>query len=96
MSESSRKVAPGIRKRGTTYEFNVSAGYDGSGRHIRHYGSFTPPDGVSETKADKLAIEAFADFSRRAKGNQAFGDNMRFHELCDFISRNMRPTVSSL
>ncbi len=91
MSESSRKVAPGIRKRGATYEFNVSAGYDGFGRHIRHYGSYTPPDGVSETKADKLAVEAFADFSRRAKGNQYFGDNMRFHELCDAYFKEYAP-----
>ncbi len=82
-TESSRKVAPGIRKRGDRYEFNVSAGYDGFGRHIRHYGSYCPPDGVSETKADKLAIEAFAEFSRKAKGNQAFGENMKFHELCE-------------
>ena len=87
----SRKVAPGIRKRGTTYEFNVSAGYDGNGKHIRNYTTFTPPDGVSEAKADKLAKEAFFEFSRQAKGNKAFGENMKFQQLCDIYFKEYAP-----
>ena len=87
----SRKVAPGIRKRGDTYEFNTSAGYDGSGKHIRKYATFNPPIGVSETKADKLAIEAYVEFTKRAKGNKAFGDNMRFNYLCEIYFREYAP-----
>ena len=87
----SRKVAPGIRKRGDTYEFNASAGYDGNGKHIRKYTTFIPPIGVSETKADKLAIEAYVEFTKRAKGNKAFGDNMRFNYLCEIYFREYAP-----
>lgn len=87
----SRKVAPGIRKRGNTYELNVSAGYDGSGKHIRNYTTFTPPEGVSESKADKLAMEAFIEFAHQAKGNKAFGENMRFNHLCDIYFKEYAP-----
>ena len=91
MTQESRKVAPGIRKRGNTYEFNVSAGYDGAGKHIRHYGTFTAPDGASESKADKLAIEAFTEFSCKARGNKSFGENMRFNHLCDIYFAEYAP-----
>lgn len=87
----SRKVAPGIRKRGNTYELNVSAGYDGSGKHIRNYTTFIAPEGVSETKADKLAIEAYMEFAKKAKGNKAFGENMRFNHLCDIYFKEYAP-----
>lgn len=91
MAQKSRKVAPGIRKRGNAYEFNVSAGYDGAGKHIRHYGTFTAPEGASETKADRLAMEAFVEFSCKARGNKSFGENMRFHQLCDIYFTEYAP-----
>ena len=85
-------IATGVRKRaGGTYEFSVSAGFDGSGKHIRKYGTFVPPKGVSEAKADKLALEAFADFARKARGNKAFGENMRFSDLCELYFENYAP-----
>ncbi|MBR1969458.1 MAG: site-specific integrase [Clostridia bacterium] len=91
MAQKIRKVAPGIRKRGNTYEFNVSAGYDGAGKHIRHYGTFTAPEGVSETKADRLAMEAYVEFSCKARGNKSFGENMRFNQLCEIYFREYAP-----
>ncbi len=91
MAQDIRKVAPGIRKRGNTYEFNVSAGYDGAGKHIRHYGTFTAPEGVSETKADRLAMEAYVDFACKARGNKSFGENMRFNQLCEIYFAEYAP-----
>ena len=91
MAQESRKVAPGIRKRGNTYEFNVSAGYDGAGKHIRHYGTFTAPEGVSESKADRLAMEAYVDFACKARGNKSFGENMRFNQLCEIYFTEYAP-----
>lgn len=83
MAEKYTTIAPGVRKRigSGTYEFSVSAGYDGSGKHIRKYSTYTPPEGVSEAKADRLALEAFAEFAKKARGNKSFGENMRFSEL---------------
>ena len=91
MKNEVRKVAPGIRKRGNKYEFNASAGYDGNGKHIRKYTTFTAPDGVSELKADKLAIAAFMEFSKKAKGNKAFGENMKFGYLCEIYFNEYAP-----
>lgn len=92
MTQKSRRVAPGIRCRGGgKYEFNVSAGYDGAGKHIRKYTTFTAPDGVSESKADKLAIEAFFEFSKKARGNKYFGENMRFNQLCEIYFSEYAP-----
>jgi integrase len=88
---ATRKVATGIRKRGETYEFTVSAGFDGSGKHIRNYTTFIAPEGVSETKADKLAIEAYMEFAKKAKGNKAFGENMKFNHLCDIYFTEYAP-----
>lgn len=91
MATATRKVATGIRKRGETYEFTVSAGFDGSGKHIRNYTTFIAPEGISESKADKLAIEAYMDFAKKAKGNKAFGENMKFNHLCEIYFTEYAP-----
>lgn len=91
MATATRKVATGIRKRGDTYEFTVSAGFDGSGKHIRNYTTFIAPEGISESKADKLAIEAYMDFAKKAKGNKAFGENMKFNHLCEIYFTEYAP-----
>ncbi len=94
-----RKIATGIRKRGDTYEFSVSAGYDGGGKHIRNYTTFTAPEGVSESRADKLAKEAYHEFAKKAKGNKAFGENMKFNHLCEiyfaeYASNKLKPVTA--
>ena len=91
MAIATRKVATGIRKRGETYEFTVSAGFDGNGKHIRNYTTYIAPEGVSEAKADKLAIEAYREFANKAKGNKAFGENMKFNQLCDIYFSEYAP-----
>ena len=91
MPDNIRQVATGIRQRGNTYEFNVSAGFDGNRKAIRHYGTFKPPEGVSQAKADKLAKEAYLEFSKKAKGNKAFGENMRFNQLCEIYFKEYAP-----
>lgn len=91
MPNNVRQIATGIRQRGNTYEFNVSAGFDGNGKAIRHYGTFKPPEGVSQSKADKLAKEAYLEFSKKAKGNKAFGENMRFNQLCEIYFKEYAP-----
>ena len=91
MAHKMRKVAPGIRKNGSKYEFNVSAGYDGTGKHIRKYTTFTVPEGLSESKADKLAIEAYNEFAKKARGNKAYSENMKFNQLCDIYFSEYAP-----
>lgn len=91
MTQKYIKVAPGIRKKGNTYEFNVSAGYDGAGKHVRNYTTFTAPEGVSESKADRLAMEAYIEFANKARGNKSFGENMRFNQLCEIYFAEYAP-----
>ena len=87
MNHNYIKIDKGIRKSGNTYEFNVSCGYDGNGKHIRKYTTFTPPEGVSEAKADKLAKAAYQEFVKKAEGNNEYNANMKFNELCDLYFR---------
>lgn len=46
---------PSIKKRGKSFRIMVSMGYDMAGKQIRKTTTFTPPDGVTEGKAEKLA-----------------------------------------
>ena len=56
----------GVTKRGeNTYRFTVSDGFDGNGKQIRHTMTFRVPDGTAPTKAEKMVIEAYTDFSRK-------------------------------
>ena len=91
MKSDNKTIAPGIRKRGNTYELNVSAGYDGEGRHIRKYTTFTAPEGISDSKADKLALEAYIEFSRKVKGNKTLAENMKFNQLCEVYFADYAP-----
>lgn len=52
-------IMRGIRKRGDSYEFTVSVGFDGNGKHIRKYMTYRPPAGISERKLEKLVQEAY-------------------------------------
>lgn len=44
---------PSIKKRGKSFRIMVSMGYDMAGKQIRKTNTFTPPDGVTEGKAEK-------------------------------------------
>ncbi len=78
----------GVTKRGeNTYRFTVSDGFDGKGRQVRHTMTFRVPDGTAPTKAKKMVIEAYTDFSRRCKYSQGLDENMRFKELVDIFLR---------
>ncbi len=91
LAQEMKTIAPGIRRRGNTYEFNVSAGYDGAGKHIRKYMTYHVPEDVSEAKANKMAIEAFIKFSQIAKGNKSYGANMKFSRLCEIYFAEYAP-----
>ena len=78
----------GVTKRGeNTYRFTVSDGFDGYGKPIRHTMTFKVPDGTAPTKAEKMVVEAYTDFSRKCKFSQGLDENMRFKELVDIYLR---------
>ncbi|MDF2951751.1 MAG: integrase family protein [Anaerocolumna sp.] len=95
----SRRVDTGIIQRGSTYRFTVCIGYDVVGKQIRKTTTFTPPEGMTEKKADKLAKEEYINFRNRCKGLSSFNENMRFKELTEqyfkvFAPNKLKPITA--
>jgi len=51
----------------------------------------TPPVGVTEKEAEKLAQEYAFEFERHCKGYSLLNENMRFSELADWYFTNCAP-----
>lgn len=88
---ASRRVDTGIVQRGKNYTFTVALGRDVNGKQIRKTTTFTPPEGLTERKADKLAKEEYLIFKNRCKGLASFNENMRFSDLCEEYFRVYAP-----
>ena len=75
---------PSVNKRGDTYRIMVSQGYDIYGKQIRKTTSYTPPEGVTEGKAEKLAMAYAYEFEKRCQGMVNMNENIRFSELAQW------------
>ena len=84
---------PSISKRGDTFRIMCSLGYGMDGRQIRKTTTFTPPPGVTEGKARKLAEAYGHEFEKKCRGVTNLGENMRFHELADWYYEQVAPNV---
>lgn len=82
---------PSITKRGKTFRIMVSMGYDMEGKQIRKTTTFTPPDGVTEGKAEKLAKAYAYEFEQRCRGMTNLDENIRFHELYEWYYDQIAP-----
>lgn len=80
-----------ISKRGSNYRIKVSLGYDTNGKQIIKSTTYTPPNGVTPRKAEKLATEYAFEFERHCKGYAVLNENMRFSELADWYFTNYAP-----
>lgn len=80
---ANRHVDTGITQRGKSYTFVVAMGRDVNGKQIRKTTTFTPPEGLTQKKADKLAKEEYVDFKNKCKGLQNYNENIRFSELVE-------------
>ena len=80
---ANRRVDTGIIQRGKSYTFTVALGMDINGKQIRKTRTWTPPEGVTVKKADKLAKEAYIEFKNQCRGLSALNENMRFKELTE-------------
>lgn len=86
-----RKVDTGIIQRGKSYRFTVCMGYGENGKQIRKTETFTPPDGMTQRKADRLAKEKYIEFRNRCKGILNLKENMKFSELAEEYFRLYAP-----
>lgn len=91
-----RKVDTGVIQRGKTYRFTVYMGYDVNGKQIRKTTTFTPPQGLTQRKADKLAKEEYINFCNRCKGVYNLKENMRFSELVEEYFRLYAPNLKEI
>lgn len=85
------ELKSGIRQRGEAFQFTVSLGFDGNGKHIRKYGSFTPPEGLTERQLKKAVEAAFDEFKERVNGNKALNENMRLSQLGELYFSEYAP-----
>ncbi len=82
----------GVTQRGDyTYRFVVSDGFDGNGKQVRHTMTYKVPDGTPKTKAEKMVLEAYTDFTRKCRCTKALDDNMRFKELVEIYFKQYAP-----
>lgn len=75
---------PSVKKRGDSYRIMVSLGYDIYGKQIRKTTTYKPPEGVTEGKAEKLAIAFAYEFEKHCKGMTDMNENIRFSELAQW------------
>lgn len=80
-----------IIKRGNTFRIRVFVGCDMNGKQLVKSTTYTPPDGVTPKKAEKLAQEYAFEFERHCKGYSQLNENMRFSELADWYFTNYAP-----
>ena len=80
-----------ITNRGNTFRIRVFVGTDTNGKKLMKSTTFTPPDGVTPKKAEKLAQEYAFEFEKHCKGYSQLNENMRFSELADWYFTNYAP-----
>ena len=80
-----------ITKRRNTFRIRVFVGTDMNGKKLMKSTTFTPPEGVTPKKAEKLAQEYAFEFERHCKGYSQLNENMRFSELAEWYFTNYAP-----
>lgn len=80
---ANRRVDTGIIQRGKNYTFTVALGMDNNKKQIRKTRTWTPPEGLTVKKADKLAREAYIEFKNQCFGLSSLNENMRFKDLIE-------------
>lgn len=73
----------GIRKRGNSFQFNISVGSDGDGNPIRKYQTYTPPPGLTEAQTRKAVEAAYIDFQREVSHNPTLMPTMLLEKLAE-------------
>ena len=81
----------GITKRGNSYRFTVSCGFNGNGKHIRHYMTYKPPEGVSGERADRMAQREYEEFYNKCHNIENENGSMFFKDLCTMYFNEYAP-----
>ena len=72
-------------KRGTTYRFIVSNGFDSNGKRITHKMTWKPPEGMTERQIQKAAQRAAMDFERSIEQGYSLDNRQTFAEYAAYV-----------
>lgn len=80
-----------IRKRGETYTITAYMGYDEQGKQRKKTTTYRPPEGVTASKAEKLAKAFAATWEDKIRGYTALDENRTFSELAAWYYETVAP-----
>ena len=72
-------------KRGTTYRFIVSGGFDTNGRRITRKKTWRPPEGMTARQIEKAVQRAAVDFERSIEQEYVADDRQTFAEYAAYV-----------
>lgn len=72
-----------ITKRGDSYRFRVSVGYDSENKQIIKSMTWKPPVGMTQKQAEKEAERQAVLFEEKVKAGQCLNGNIRFKDFCE-------------
>ena len=72
-------------KRGTTYRFIVSGGFDTNGKRIYHKKTWKPPEGMTARQIEKAVQRAAVDFERSIEQGYVADDRQTFAEYAAYV-----------
>ena len=70
---------------GTAYKITVTHGLDSSGKQVRHYKTFTPPNGMSDRRAEKEAQRIAVQFENEILQGYQLDSRQTFAEYADYV-----------
>lgn len=74
-----------------SYKITVSSGRDLKGRQVRHYTTYTPPEGMKESRADKEAAKAALQFEEKLSQGYRVDNRLSFEEYSQqFLATKLR------
>ena len=85
-------------KRGTSYRFIVSGGFDSNGKRITHKKTWKSPEGMTARQIEKAVQRAAMDFERSIEQDYSLDNKQTFAEYADYVldlkeRTGVRPTT---
>lgn len=72
-------------KRGTSYRFIVSGGFDSNGKRIFHKKTWKPPEGMTPRQIEKAVQRAAMDFERSIEQGYSLDNKQTFAEYAAYV-----------
>ena len=72
-------------KRGTSYRFIVSGGFDSNGKRITHKKTWKPPEGMTPRQIEKAVQRAAMDFERSIEQGYSLDNKQTFAEYAVYV-----------